>query len=85
MARPAKLTRRLGFAALLILLPLAGCYYPGYYYAGGADGGAYYARPYAYGYGYSQPYAYLGVPYGYYGRPYGYYGRPYGYGGPCGY
>jgi hypothetical protein len=68
MARPAKVTRRLSFAALLLLLPLAGCYYyPAPYYAGGYDGGGYggyYARPY--GYGYSRPYGYG------YARPYGY-------------
>jgi len=82
MAPPARPTRRLSFAALLLLLPLAGCYYyPPYQYArpyGGYD--QLYARPY--GYGYARPYGYgYAQPYGYYGRPYGYgYGRPYGYG-----
>ncbi len=81
MAPPAKPTRRLGLAALLLLLPLAGCYYPPYYYNGYAGYGGYYARPY--GYGYAQPYGYgYAQPYGYYGHPYGYYGRPYGNGYP---
>ena len=84
MAPPAKPTRRRSFAALLLFLPLAGCFYypaPYHYYSSPAYGG-YYAQPYGYGYGYGRPYGYgyrYGYPY-YYGRPYGYYYRgPYGY------
>jgi hypothetical protein len=81
MAPPAKPTPLFAFATLLLLLPLAGCYYPAYYYNSAAGYGGYYARPVGYARPYGYPYGY-GYPYfyspEYYNRPYGYYyGRGY--------
>ena len=68
-SRRPSATRLVGYAGMLALPLLAGCYYPDTYYSDNGYGypgyGSAYPYPYPYGYGYAYGYGYPGYGFGY--------------------